>query len=61
MHYDISENWHLDICMILMGRYSFRCKNKVGKQFEDLKRLVDVGDFIGVEGEIITTKTGEKL
>jgi lysyl-tRNA synthetase class 2 len=32
----------------------------VGKQFEDLKRLVDVGDFIGVEGEIITTKTGEK-
>jgi lysyl-tRNA synthetase class 2 len=35
-------------------------KNKVGKQFEDLKRLVDVGDFIGVEGEIITTKTGEK-
>lgn len=35
-------------------------KNKVGQQFEDFKRLVDVGDFIGVEGEIITTKTGEK-
>lgn len=35
-------------------------KNKLGKQFDDLKRLVDIGDFIGVEGEIITTKTGEK-
>lgn len=35
-------------------------KNKIGKQYDDLKRLVDIGDFIGVEGEIITTKTGEK-
>lgn len=35
-------------------------KNKLGKQFEDMKRLVDVGDFIGIEGEAITTKTGEK-
>jgi len=23
-------------------------------------KLVDTGDFIGVEGEIITTRTGEK-
>ncbi|NLG17847.1 MAG: lysine--tRNA ligase [Fibrobacter sp.] len=35
-------------------------KNKLGKQFEDIKNLVDIGDFIGVEGEVITTKTGEK-
>jgi len=35
-------------------------KNKLGKQFEDMKRLVDVGDFIGIEGETITTRTGEK-
>jgi lysyl-tRNA synthetase class 2 len=36
-------------------------KNKIGdKKFEDLKRLIDLGDFIGVEGEMITTKTGEK-
>jgi len=35
-------------------------KNKVGSQFNDLKSMVDIGDFIGVEGEIITTKTGEK-
>lgn len=35
-------------------------KNKLGKQFDDMKRLVDVGDFIGVEGETITTRTGEK-
>lgn len=35
-------------------------KNKLGEKFDDFKRLVDIGDFIGVEGEIITTKTGEK-
>lgn len=36
-------------------------KNKLGdEKFNDLKRLVDIGDFIGVEGELITTKTGEK-
>jgi lysyl-tRNA synthetase class 2 len=35
-------------------------KLKVGSQFDELKRLVDIGDFIGVEGEMLTTKTGEK-
>ena len=25
-----------------------------------MKDLVDIGDFIGVEGEMMTTKTGEK-
>jgi lysyl-tRNA synthetase class 2 len=36
-------------------------KSKIGdEKFNDLKRLIDVGDFIGVEGELITTKTGEK-
>jgi lysyl-tRNA synthetase class 2 len=36
-------------------------KNKLGEEkFNDLKRLIDIGDFIGVEGELITTKTGEK-
>jgi lysyl-tRNA synthetase class 2 len=35
-------------------------KNKLGKQFDDIKNLVDIGDFIGVEGEMMTTKTGEK-
>ena len=28
--------------------------------FEFFKKLVDIGDFIGAEGEIITTQTGEK-
>ena len=32
-------------------------KNKLGKQFDDMKDLVDIGDFIGVEGEMMTTKT----
>ena len=36
-------------------------KNKLGdEKFNDLKRLIDIGDFIGIEGELITTKTGEK-
>ena len=30
------------------------------KDFEFFKKLVDIGDFIGAEGEIITTQTGEK-
>lgn len=35
-------------------------KNKIGKRFAYFKKVVDIGDFIGVEGEMITTKTGEK-
>ncbi|MDR0305550.1 MAG: lysine--tRNA ligase [Chitinispirillales bacterium] len=35
-------------------------KNELGEQFDHFKNLVDIGDFIGVEGEMITTKTGEK-
>jgi lysyl-tRNA synthetase class 2 len=35
-------------------------KNKLGDRYEDFKRLVDIGDFIGIEGEVITTKKGEK-
>jgi len=45
----------------LNGKLQFAAqKNKLGKVFDDIKDLVDIGDFIGVEGEIITTKTGEK-
>ncbi len=35
-------------------------KNKLGDRFAQFKKTVDIGDFVGVEGEIITTKTGEK-
>ncbi len=35
-------------------------KNKLEDRFAQFKKAVDIGDFIGVEGEIITTKTGEK-
>ncbi|MDD5672902.1 MAG: lysine--tRNA ligase, partial [Chitinivibrionales bacterium] len=35
-------------------------KNKLGESFALFQKIVDVGDFIGIEGEIITTKTGEK-
>ena len=35
-------------------------KNKLEEEFTHFKKIVDIGDFIGVEGEMITTKTGEK-
>ena len=43
------------------GKVQFAAqKNKLGESFGLFMKTVDVGDFIGVEGEIITTKTGEK-
>ena len=43
------------------GKIQFAAqKNKLGESFAHLMKLVDVGDFIGIEGEIITTRTGEK-
>jgi lysyl-tRNA synthetase, class II len=35
-------------------------KNKLAERFETFMKTVDMGDFIGVEGEVITTRTGEK-
>ncbi len=35
-------------------------KNKLGERFSQFKKVVDIGDFVGIEGEITTTKTGEK-
>lgn len=35
-------------------------KKKLGEKFDNFKKVIDIGDFIGIEGEIITTKTGEK-
>jgi len=43
------------------GRMQFALqKNILGERFAQFQEYVDVGDFIGVEGGIITTKTGEK-
>ncbi|MBN1309372.1 MAG: lysine--tRNA ligase, partial [Chitinispirillaceae bacterium] len=45
----------------LNGKLQFSVqKNKLGNRFDNFKKLVDVGDFIGVSGTVITTKTGEK-
>jgi lysyl-tRNA synthetase, class II len=45
----------------LDGKLQFAVqKNKLGNRFDDFKNLVDIGDFIGVTGTMITTKTGEK-
>ena len=43
------------------GKIQFAAqKNKLGESFVLFMKTVDIGDFIGIEGEIITTKTGEK-
>ena len=43
------------------GKMQFAAqKSKLGESFARLMKLVDVGDFIGIDGEIITTRTGEK-
>ncbi len=35
-------------------------KNELGERFAQFKKIMDIGDFIGIAGEMITTKTGEK-
>lgn len=35
-------------------------KNEFGEEYNKLKKMLDVGDFIGVRGTIYTTKTGQK-
>ncbi|MCU0608140.1 MAG: lysine--tRNA ligase [Chitinispirillaceae bacterium] len=35
-------------------------KNTLGDRFADFRTQVDIGDFVGVTGTIITTRTGEK-
>ncbi len=35
-------------------------KNKLADRFDLFMKTVDMGDFVGIEGEIITTRTGEK-
>lgn len=35
-------------------------KNEFGDEYNKLKKMIDVGDFIGVKGAIYTTKTGQK-
>lgn len=35
-------------------------KNALGEQFTQFEKLVDIGDFVGAEGEMFTTRTGEK-
>ena len=43
------------------GKIQFALQKKVlGDRFKLFKQITDIGDFIGIEGEITTTKTGEK-
>ncbi len=35
-------------------------KNEIGDAYELFKKYVDTGDYVGVEGETFTSKTGEK-
>ncbi|ERP31841.1 lysyl-tRNA synthetase [Chitinivibrio alkaliphilus ACht1] len=43
------------------GKIQFALQKKnLGDTFKDFKSVVDIGDFVGIEGEMIRTKTGEK-
>ncbi len=43
------------------GKIQFALQKKVlGDRFKLFKKITDIGDFVGLEGEIILTKTGEK-
>jgi lysyl-tRNA synthetase class 2 len=45
----------------LEGKLQFALqKNKLGEKFDLFKNAVDIGDFVGLTGTMITTKTGEK-
>ncbi|MBD3244241.1 MAG: lysine--tRNA ligase [Chitinivibrionales bacterium] len=45
----------------LQGTIQFALqKNALGDEFKAFLKLVDIGDFVGVEGEMFTTRTGEK-
>lgn len=45
----------------LEGKLQFALqKNKLGEKYDLFKNAVDIGDFVGVTGTMITTKTGEK-
>ena len=35
-------------------------KNDLGEEYNKIKKMIDIGDFIGVKGKIYTTKTGQK-
>jgi lysyl-tRNA synthetase class 2 len=49
---------HLADCS---GKIQFALQRKaLGEQFTHFEQCVDIGDFIGVEGRMFTTKTGEK-
>ncbi|MBN1980987.1 MAG: lysine--tRNA ligase [Chitinivibrionales bacterium] len=43
------------------GKIQFALQQSaLGEQFSNFKKVVDIGDFIGIEGTMVTTKTGEK-
>lgn len=45
----------------LQGRLQIMLrKNALGEDYDVFHKVIDLGDFIGVEGEMFTTKTGEK-
>ena len=44
------------------GKIQFVLQKKVlGDSFKDFKKITDIGDFIGIEGDITLTKKGDKV
>ena len=45
----------------LNGKIQFALqKNRLNESFSQFQKLIDIGDFIGFEGELMVTRTGEK-
>ena len=45
----------------MSGKVQFALqKEQLGDRFKQFEKLVDIGDFVGVEGTLMLTKTGEK-
>ncbi|MGM0442594.1 MAG: lysine--tRNA ligase [Fibrobacterota bacterium] len=43
------------------GKIQFAMQKKVlGERFREFKKIADLGDFVGLEGEMMITRTGEK-
>src|SRR4030095_643920 len=58
-HRDMGKSHFLDLRDATGRIQIYTHEKKVGPELIDLFRLLDIGDFIGVEGTCFVTKSGE--
>ncbi len=58
-HRDMGKSHFLDLCDATGRIQIYIHAKEVGPELIELFRLLDIGDFIGVEGECFVTKSGE--